>query len=194
MKKRLQKANFYVLSLSILFFLLFILSVPAPDTFAIAVDLNQSGTSSVYATIWAVAFVYSLGVYFRFSWVLKGSLEIPFEIKEIRDINYEQLTFLATYIVPLITFTSGNTRHHVVLFLLLILMGAIYVRTDLFYTNPTLGLLGFRIYKADGAFKHQTRRGIILISKDALKKNEKVSYLKLDDRIYFVQRTINGSS
>ncbi|WP_266095432.1 hypothetical protein [Acinetobacter seifertii] len=41
---------------------------------------------------------------------MKGTTEIPFEIKKIDDANYEHLTFLATYVVPLISFDFSEGR------------------------------------------------------------------------------------
>ena len=77
----------------------------------------------------------------------------------------------------------------IVLVMLLVVMGVIYIKTDLFYANPSLALLNFHIYKADGNFKTGDRLEIILISKDHLALNQKVSYIKLDERIYYVKGT-----
>jgi hypothetical protein len=66
-------------------------------------------------------------------------------------------------------------------------MGVIYIKTDLFYANPSLALLGFYIYKADGGFKTGDRNGIVIISREKILFGQKVSYIKLDDRIYYVQ-------
>jgi hypothetical protein len=42
--------------------------------------------------------------------------------------------------------------------------------------NPSLALLGFHIYKADGLFKgDDTRENIIIITRSKLRKNERVS-------------------
>ena len=68
-------------------------------------------------------------------------------------------------------------------------MGAIYIKTDLFYANPSLALLGFKIYKANGNFKNNINKpNIILISQSSISSGDKVSYRKLDDRIYFVEK------
>lgn len=134
-----------------------------------------------------LALFYCLYAYRSFQFDLKASTDIPFEITKIQDINYEHLTFLATYVVPLISFDFGSGRQMAVLALLLAVMGIIYIKTDLFYANPSLALLGFRIYRADGSFKHMNREGIILICRTKLAEKQHVSYIKLDDRIYYVR-------
>jgi hypothetical protein len=68
-----------------------------------------------------------------------------------------------------------------------VVMGIIYIKTDLFYANPSLALLGFHIYRVNGSFKNGDREGIILICRGKLKEGQKVPYIKLDDRIYYTK-------
>jgi hypothetical protein len=131
--------------------------------------------------------VYCVFAYKHFEFELKGATDLPFEIKKIESINYEHLTFLATYVVPLISFNFSSGRQMIVLVLLLIVMGIIYIKTDLFYANPSLALLGFHIYLATGNFKMGNRDGIVLISRERLSEGQSVSYIKLDDRIYYTK-------
>ncbi len=63
----------------------------------------------------------------------------------------------------------------------------LYIKTDLFYANPSLALLGFFIYKGDGAFKNGKREGIVIISRKKIIVGQKISYIKLDDRIYYAK-------
>jgi len=113
---------------------------------------------------------------------------MPFKITEIQSIDYEHLTFLTTYIVPLVCFNFIDARYQIVLIILLIVIGAIYIRTDLFYANPTLALLNYRIYKIDGLFRDtEIRKEIILISRSKLEKDQRCDYIKLDNRIYYAK-------
>ena len=112
---------------------------------------------------------------------------MPFKINKITDINYEPLTFLTTYIIPLVCFDLTKTRYLTVLLLLIVVICIIFIKTDLFYANPTLALLNYRIYNVDGEFKDGERTNIILISREKLKLNQRCDYIKLDDRIYFVK-------
>src|SRR5690606_42054242 len=77
-----------------------------------------------------------------------------------------------------------------VIILLLIIIGIIYIKTDLFYANPSLTMLGFHIYKADGEFKPTigNRENIILITREKLVADTRVKYIRLDDRIFYVQK------
>lgn len=125
--------------------------------------------------------------YFDFSFKLKDATQIPFKISKIENIDYEHLTFLTTYIVPLVCFNFVDTRYQLVLIILLVVIGVIYIRTDLFYANPTLALLNYRIYRVDGEFKDGIRENIVLISRKTLEVNQRVDYIKLDNRIYYAK-------
>lgn len=144
--------------------------------------------SNPLSLVSVLALMYCAFAYAKFNSDLSGAGELPFKINKLKNINYEHLTFLATYVVPLISFDLNNRRQIVVLGLLLVVMGAIYIKTDLFYANPALALFGFHIYLASGEFKNGDRDDITLICRDRLRIDQRVVYIKLDDRIYYVRR------
>ena len=127
--------------------------------------------------------------YYDFNHQITGTPELSFEITAIENIDYEHLTFLTTYIVPLVCFNFDSIRYEIVLAILLVVMGAIYIRTDLFYANPTLAILRFRIYKVSGRLRGGgTRNNIILICREKLNQNDRVEYIKIDERIYYAYK------
>lgn len=190
MKSSRRKIDLYILSLGLLFIFFIIITIKLPEhQFSIKEwcfwkELLSENSIPVISSLFLIYCVVS---YKRFDFDLKGATEIPFEIKKIEGVNYEHLTFLATYVVPLISFDFSSGRQMIVLSLLLIVMGVIYIKTDLFYANPSLALMGFHIYRADGNFKTGLREGIILICRSKLVEGQKVSYIKLDDRIYYTK-------
>lgn len=185
-----RKIDLYILSLGLLFVFFIIITAELPGSAFVANEISNwiaFIAENPITFISLTLLLYSIYAYKRFDFELKGATEIPFEIKKIEGINYEHLTFLATYVVPLISFDFDSGRQMIVLFFLLIVMGVIYIKTDLFYANPSLALLGFHIYRADGNFKVGDRDGIILICRSKLTQGEKAKYIKLDDRIYYVE-------
>ena len=185
-----RKADLYILSLALLFLFFIILTAKLPDVPLLVGERATwlaLGEANPIPIISLVLLLYCFYAYKKFDFDLKGATDIPFEIKKVEGINYEHLTFLATYVVPLISFDFESGRHMIVLGLLLIVMGAIYIKTDLFYANPSLALLGFQIYRADGNFKTGDRNGIILVSRERIEAGQRVSYIKLDERIYYVK-------
>ncbi|WP_421986305.1 anti-phage protein KwaA [Roseivirga sp.] len=190
----IRKVGLYILSLWLLFFFVIIVTVQVPVSFSDSAQFIgfKNLLSSNYLSLISFFFlIVGFIVYSKFKFDLSGTTNIPFTIVKIESVNYEHLTFLATYIIPLICFNLSSPRYLVVLLFLLIAMGFIYIKTDLFYANPSLALLGFHIYKVDGNFKTGERENIILLTRERLVENLKVSYIKLDERIYYVKTLKN---
>ncbi len=185
----LRKVGLFFLSLWLLFLLIIIITVHIPICFG--ENCTYIGTWSLIKTnyvpfISIIALGIGLISYLDFKFIVKGSAELSFEIIEIENIDYEHLTFLATYIIPLVCFQFEEPRYQLVFWLILFVIGLIYVRTDLFYANPTLAILQFRLYKIKGLFRNKTvRESRILITRDILTVSDHVRYIKLDERIYF---------
>ncbi len=191
-----RKVDLYVLSLGLLFVFFVIITATFPEGRIVFSDLEawkRFLAPNAVTVVSVLMLCYCVYAYKRFEFDLRGATDIPFEIKKVEGINYEHLTFLATYVVPLISFDFASGRQMIVLALLMIVMGVIYIKTDLFYANPSLALLGFHIYRADGSFKNGDRQGIVLISSGRLQPGQKVSYIKLDERIYYVREDSNDA-
>ncbi|MEZ5358851.1 MAG: anti-phage protein KwaA [Candidatus Zixiibacteriota bacterium] len=185
-----DKVQLYIVSLWLLFLLIIIITIDVPVCFA--PDCEFIGVAefmrlNVIPIVSAALLLLGLIFYWRFRHKIAGSKEIPFTVTELKNINFEHLTFLTTYIIPLICFDLSSTRYAFVLLVLLVLIGAIYVKTDMFYANPTLALLGYHIYKVDGNFRTGVRENIILIARERIAVEDKLHYRKLDERIYYVK-------
>jgi hypothetical protein len=121
----------------------------------------------------------------RFKYKLSGSKQVFMRINKIQDGNYEHLTFLTTYIVPLISLNLTEIRNVIILFMLLAVIGAICVKTHLFYANPTLALLGYHIYVVNAITRTGSEKDLILISRERLTADMSIAYRELDEKIYF---------
>ena len=123
--------------------------------------------------------------FYDFNHFLSGTRQMTYAIVEIENKESEHLSFLTTYIIPLICFNFESNRYVIVLLLLLIIIGIIYIRTDLYYANPTLAILGFRIYKVKLERNDISKSNVILISRKKLFLRDFVSYKKLDEKIFY---------
>lgn len=185
-----RKIGLFFLSMWLFFALTMIITARIPTyfesdwVFVNGLDLLLQNIIPLLCLVGIFIGIYS---YLDFKFILKDATNMPFTITKIEEINYEHLTFLTTYIVPLVCFNFDNVRYQIVLLFLMLVICAIYIKTDLFYANPTLALLGFKIYKIEGNFENGHREGIILISKDNLIKDIRCDYIKLDERIYYAK-------
>ena len=186
-----QKFELYILSLWFLFFLIIVVTAEIPMCFEADCQFIGYATliSKNIVSLIALVFVFAgIIFYYRFKYRIAGSKALPIKIAKIQDLNFEHLTFLTTYIIPLICFNLSSIRYLLALGILLLVIGAIYVRTDKFYANPTLALLGFRIYQSDIETRTGNRSQITLISLDKLIEGDSVDYQELDEKIYFVRK------
>lgn len=140
-------------------------------------------TSNVLSVLSVILLI--LGVIFLFSlrYKIKGSLDHPKKVKKIKNLNYEHLTFLTTYIIPFICFDLDDTRNTIIFVFLLVIIGAIYIRTNLFYSNPTLALLGYQIYQVDT----EVESDLILITQGELKDGESFSNLEIGNTVFYAK-------
>lgn len=63
---------------------------------------------------------------------------------------------------------------------------------DLYYGNPTLALMGYRLYRAE--IKNiDAPDGVILISKDRLSKNLSIKWIKIDQFVWVAKEIKNDN-
>jgi hypothetical protein len=184
-----DKIELYVLSLWLLFVLLFILTVDIPVCFGGEcrfIGYRALAQRNVVPLIALALIGLSVLYFFRFKHKIAGSPSIPAKATQVEDVSYEHLTFLATYIIPLAGFDLTSVRYLIVLGVLLVAVGAIYVKTDKFYVNPTLALLGFRLYSLTIAH----RAGVIsatVVTREPIGEGDMIRYLEIDSRVYFAR-------
>lgn len=185
------KVRLYIMSLWLLFVLIFLLTVDIPISFSSEAkfigwkdlfERNILAIISIIMVIWGIALAYRI----QYKW--KGVTNPPYKIKSIRNENYEYLTFLTTYIIPLICIDLSNIRYVVVLAILLILIGFIFIKMDLYYGNPTLALLGYRLYRVE-IEKVNNPDGIVVISKNQLGTGSSIEWIEINKNIWFVKES-----
>ena len=186
------KIQLYILSLWLLFILLFINKVNIPYCFGKNcefIGFFELIKKNIVPTISLILVIFGLIFYFRFKYIISGNHSLPEKISSIENVNFEHLTFLATYLLPFLTFNLTEDRNTLIFFLILIIIGMIYVKTNMFYTNPTLALLGYHIYKISTT----NRTNIIIISKDKLVATDWIAVRLLSDNIYIAKKTTNSN-
>lgn len=193
---RLIKIGMYLLSLWLLLALIFVNKIDIDLCFDCKfATLKQFGAIAVknlLPLICVFVLVISLGFYVVFARIIEGAKNGPFKVIETEDKTADHLVFLATYVIPLLSFNLDTPRQIVSLVITLSLIGAIYVRTNLFYANPTLSLLGFKICTVKF---EQNGPGIplgvcVLIAREDIDLNASVNLLRLDKNIFFARKAI----
>ncbi len=186
-----QKIKLFIMSFWIFFLLLIIVTIDIP--LCVGGDCSFIGFKELLSINNIIAFssfiLLLLGAlfYYQFMNSLKGDLDLPITIEKIENINYEYFALLVT-IISLIAFDFTTLRGLVLLVVLLVILCAIFIKTELFYSNPSFALLGFHIYKADT--NNADMKDKIFISKNKIKVGDKVKYLKISDKVYFTKKAV----
>lgn len=186
------KIGLYFISLSLLFVLLFINKVDVPVCFGEGCEfiggwklLERNVIPLICLGLILVATYFYF--HFRFKYE-KGAPDLPWEITSLENLEFENASFLITYIVPLLCFDLdfdlSKNRNLLMLFLVLGLIGWIFVKTHSFYTNPTLAIFGYRIYRLN-TLKFENR---IAIAKGELKVGDAVYPHLIEQNIYYVAK------
>lgn len=154
-------------------------------------ELWKNTRLGVFIIIISVIIEFFVYLYLKKSWK-KNAAELSVKVTKIDNINFDTLTLIASFCVPLVSFNYQQVNHWIVLVLLLIVIGVIFCRSDGFYNNPTLALLGFRLYKAK--FKTQeldqnsNNKSLVFISQDNIEINDSIRYVLLSDKVGYAYK------
>ena len=190
----LDKIGLYVLSLLVLFVFIIFLTVDVPLClgercdfvgFSALADITWKNFSSILSLFGLVAGVY---FYFRFENEVKGSSLDVMTIEKSSSESYEHLVFLATYILTFIGFTFDEPRKTIAYFLLLAVIGLIFIKTDKYYANPTLALLGYKLFKAEVRCRGTQYKNMVIISKSELSEGDQVNFKFLSNSVCFARK------
>jgi hypothetical protein len=192
---RLIKSGMYLLSLWLLFVLIFVnkvsIDICLRCPFASSSELLEIAKANYLPIACVVMLLVSACFYLAFTHLIRGSKDGPYKVIEIEDKNAEHLVFLATYVIPLVGFGLESIRQIINLSITLVILGAIYIRTNLFYANPTLALLGFKIFvvklERQGATVPQP---CVLIAREEIELGDSINVMQLDRKIFFARKAL----
>lgn len=192
---RLIKSGMYLLSLWLLFVLIFVnkisIDICFECPFADGTKLMEIVRDNYLPIACVVMLLISAGFYFSFLHIIRGAKEGPYKVVELEDKNAEHLVFLATYVIPLVGFGLDSARQIINLSITLVLLGAIYIRTNLFYANPTLSLLGFKIFVVKLQRQgYSLPNSCVLITREEINTEDAINVLQLDRKIFFARKAI----
>ena len=186
------KIEFYLISLWLLFASVFLVSFQAP--------LEDRGNSPSFAFwghhLWwgdavaAVSFslaVIGLWCFRRFVVQIKGAGGVTYSLQSVEDLGYEQIAFLATYIIPFASFELASVRKTLLWAALIGITGMIYISIDKYYANPTLCLMGFKTYKAVYVASSGQRKQVVLVSRQKLQDGSDVRMIAFAEGACFAR-------
>lgn len=114
----------------------------------------------------------------------KGSREKV--VKDLENPDDTVLSYIMTYIFPLVANGDNSKEVYIVNILLFILIGYIYLRLNLIYLNPLWAMFGYIIYR-------DTNKEIVItnISREILKHKEKLKGYYISNDIFIAHKKDN---
>ena len=111
-----------------------------------------------------------------------------FSIAIIEEKDEDSLNFFLTLVLPLLIDNVNTWQGMTLFFVILILTWGLMANTRLFYANPILSLLGYRITEiAFLANQGKTKDSYIAISRGALGVKHNVEYKDITEDVLFVK-------
>ena len=112
-------------------------------------------------------------------------------IARARQRDADAIGYVATYVVPFATLGVDTWESKAAVLLFLILVGLLYIRAHLFYVNPTLSAIGYKIFEAETA----TGRVMLVLSKRRyIRVNAEIDVRTLSDYIFLEANAAPGPS
>lgn len=183
-----HKIGMYILSMWLLSLIVVILSLNLPFEFGGEfIGFRQMVHHPWLTSIFLVFFIAAIVYYFVLKEELSSTQQFSVEITEISSKQSDPLAFLASYFVPLVSFQLDIPSHEIVLILLFIVIGVMYVKGGLFHMNPTLLLLGFKMYDVEYA-KDGHNYHVVAISESTLNKGNRIRHIKISNDIWFAYK------
>lgn len=192
----LLKVELYIMSLWLLFVLIFLLTIDIPISFAPGATFigwfsllsrNLLPIISLFFILWSMLLAKKI------QFKGKGVTNPGYEVISVKNENYEYLTFLTTYIIPLVCIDLKSVRYVIVLVVLLVLIGYIFIKMDLYYGNPTLALLGYRLYRIK-VNRPDNSNDIVVLSQNRLVTGAYIEWIVIDENFWVVKEINNDNS
>lgn len=186
------KIEFYLVSLWLLFVCVFLASFGATvkdggNAPSFSLLGHHLWWGDVVATVSLVFAVIGLWCFRRFVVQIKGAGGLSYSLQSVEDLGYEQIAFLATYIIPFASFELANVRKTLLWAALLFITGMIYISIDKYYANPTLCLMGFKMYRAVYDSGSGQKKQVVLVSRQKLQEGSNVRMIAFADGACFAR-------
>ena len=186
----LHKILLYISAMALFFLIIFILSFSPCENVSL---VTKYCDISICIIRWSSVSLLIIGIlYFVYMEFIKkaSSFNQSIEITSFDRHSYENLSFLASYFMPLVSFNLLYLSHTIVMILLVICIGVIFVQSGKYYTNPTLALFGYRVYSVTGktkGFSDKERKEItyMVIVRGKLSDGAWLDTLKIEEGFYY---------
>lgn len=124
--------------------LLFLSSYVPLSAMLVLLFWSKSPIVAVISGIAAILGVTGMLLYLR---VLSRLESTPTKIVDCHSRGGEVMSYIVTYIIPFVAVAFSEWQQAVALAVFFVILGFLYVNSDMIHINPTLNFLGYRLYE-----------------------------------------------
>ena len=118
----------------------------------------------------------------------KKSNSFPVKITSVKSKNEEALSYLATYVIPLLAQGNVGTFEYATFVVLFMIYYKLYSTSNLILINPILnmryGLFDINYFHVSQ--QKETKNALIISNQKWIDEDDEISIIKLSHRLYFV--------
>lgn len=159
--------------------LLLFLSSYSP-LFAITGYLETWGAGWPSLVSWAVAII-SVVALLGFVSLARGMHRTTLTVSAAKPRDGDAIGYIVTYLVPFVAFIDPSVKVRFALLALILLICVLYVRAYMFYVNPVLALLGYRLYEVS---LPDARTILLLTRRRFIARDEQIQGATLTEYVY----------
>jgi phosphoglycerol transferase MdoB-like AlkP superfamily enzyme len=145
--------------------------------YLIVILLNhQNGTVFWFFLILSIVLMI---LFFIIYFVMVNTSGDYLKIDKVENVNKINVEYLVTYLLPFLNVNFNDIYYTISILIIFFVIGFIYVNSDMLYTNPTLNLFGFSIFKCQAGSEE-----IVVITRKGKNQMRKSEVVQIGSDIY----------
>ena len=188
-QKNMKKIKLYIMSLLMVLPLAIVASL---DIFSEWLQFRPLGdmlnTGNIVALFCIILTILAFCFHLEFNNKSKDAFDdLPVSITSIENVNSEFISFFMT-LLAVLAFDLTSVRGAILFVMVLALFGCLFVKTELFYSNPCFAILKYHIYRVNTKNNTIPEKSIV-ICRDKLSEGDYISTIKLSEHVFFCKKT-----
>lgn len=137
-----------------------------------------------------ILILYSIFIIRDFKYFSSISGDLPHKVHEVTEEKEAGLSFFLTYVLPLSVYDLSDVKTFFSFFVVISLIFVLMSKTNLYYANPILCIIGYRVYRLK--YKNDDSEKIV-VSLDEIKDSVYITGKKISDNIILgkIKESIN---
>jgi hypothetical protein len=132
----------------------------------------------------------SVAMYIYFKFLVSFDRRGGWTIRNVQEEKEADLNFFLTIIMPLLLGELENLQNAIAFFIIFIIIFMLLSKTNLFYTNPVLTVLGYHVYTFEFECNEMYREPCLGISSEKIPdkiENISIEYKSISENVLYIK-------